>query len=203
MNLQSLQHICVGDRVVVHTLTYMLTSAPLYITHDTDRASMPIHCQLDSTRRLQKPLRVSKFEHAPREKGCKPMSLWAAMGLTRRHLPLPIFTWHCCALCMCDWRGGQSSAMPLECSIGVAEIGHAPWSWVGGRKLGSQRLDWLLRYREVSRHDCAQAALLLQRKVCAVKALLAAPLHAQQCIQASVLLHICASMAGKTGEVSL
>ena len=130
MNLQSLQHICVGDRLVVHNFTYMLTSAPLYITHDTDRASMPIHCQLDSTRRLQKPLRVSKFEHAPREKGFKPMSLWAAMGLTRRHLP------H-----MCHCLYSQCIAVHFACVTG-AEANQAPCLWSAQSE--SPRLDMRL-----------------------------------------------------------
>ena len=63
-------------------------------------------------------------------------------------------------------------------SVGVSEVRHPPGRRLCGRQLWGQRLDRLLRHRQVSGDDCAQAPLLLQREVRTVEALPTAPLHA-------------------------
>ena len=71
-------------------------------------------------------------------------------------------------------------AQRYGCSVRIAQVRHAARGRLRGGELWCQRLNRLLRHREVPRHDRAQAPLLLQREVCAVKTFATAPLHASQ-----------------------
>ena len=63
------------------------------------------------------------------------------------------------------------------CSLRIAQIRHAARGRLRGGQLRCQRLNRLLRHRQVPRHNRAQAPLLLQCKVRAVKTFAPAPLH--------------------------
>ena len=116
----------------------------------------------------------------------------AALPLRSSELPRLDMRWG--AGCVGDSLGARVStgcsdtakAPPL---VRVAEIGHAPGRRLCGRQLGSQGLDGLLRHSQIARDDGAQASLLLQRKVRAIKTLPATLLQAAQPIISLRLRH--------------